>query len=246
MERLQFDSNSRVIVMTGAGASAESGVPTFRDANGLWEGNKVEDVASPYGFMEDPQKVWNFYSQRRANVMMCDPNTGHLALAELERQLGDRFLLVTQNVDDLHERAGSKRVAKVHGNLFRNKCSQHTTCPYVADDHGLYFDTVPKCPVCGADARPEIVWFGERLQLSVTDMFYSFCARAQMDAQKLYYVAVGTSGAVYPVASFVYHANTMGAESHLVNLEQGEHANDFHSFHKGKAGEILPRLFFGS
>ena len=120
---MRIDDDTRVMVMTGAGVSAESGIPTFRDANGLWENHPVEAVASPEGFERDPALVWRFYSERRVAAAKCEPNPGHLALARLEQRLGDRFLLVTQNVDGLHVRAGNTRLVEMHGNLFKTRCS---------------------------------------------------------------------------------------------------------------------------
>lgn len=243
MSHLIIDEKTYVVVMTGAGVSQESGIPTFRDANGLWEGNKLEDVASPYGFINDPEKVWRFYSLRREAALKCDPNAGHLAIAELERRLGDRFLLVTQNVDDLHERAGSQRVLKIHGNIFKTKCSKHMTCPYASDDTGAYFGQPPTCPLCGANTRPDIVWFGESLDGDVLDRFYAFIANAREVGNKLHYIAAGTSGVVYPAAGFIHDARAAGAETTLVNSEETEQSRYFDTFVQGKTGSMLPMLF---
>lgn len=243
MEALQIDSETFVVVMTGAGCSAESGIPTFRDSNGLWEGNRVEDVATPRGFMKDPQLVWKFYSERRQNVKKCDPNPGHLAIADLEQRLGDRFLLLTQNVDDLHERAGSRRIVKMHGSLFRTKCSKYMTCPHSVVDREEYHDRVPTCPVCGAAARPDIVWFEESLDPNFFDIYTNFFSRAQREGKHFYYVAVGTSGNVMPAAGLVHEAQLMGAEAILVNLDLATNALGFDRVERGKSGELLPVLF---
>ena len=121
MKPLTFDDQTFLAVMTGAGVSAESGIPTFRDANGLWEQHRFEDVASPFGFKNDPKLVWRFYSERRKAASQCKPNLGHLAIADIEQKLGDRFLLITQNVDGLHREAGSQRLVEIHGNLFQSR-----------------------------------------------------------------------------------------------------------------------------
>src|SRR5262245_23271999 len=142
---LALDSNIHLLVLTGAGISAESGVPTFRDAGGLWEGHRVEEVASPAGFVADPLKVWRFYSQRRANMTGIAPNAGHRALVDVERRLGERFLLVTQNIDGLHAAAGSERVVELHGNLMRSRCTICERAPFA--DTTSYKDGV--APMCG-------------------------------------------------------------------------------------------------
>ncbi len=234
--------------MTGAGVSAESGVPTFRDSNGLWEGHDIEQVATPMGFAEDPKLVWKFYSERRVGVKGVKPNAGHYALTELERKLGDRFQLITQNVDDLHERAGSTRIGKLHGNLLRTKCSKYMTCPYAAADDKEYLGELPVCPLCGAVARPDIVWFYESLDPFEFDKFDSFVARTKIKAAsvpetKLYYIAVGTSGVVAPASHLVYHAASMGAKTYLVNRDETAQESAFDVSIRGLSGEVLPQLF---
>src|SRR5262245_55454620 len=150
----------RVCVLTGAGVSAESGVPTFRASDGLWEGHRIEDVASPDGFARDPLLVWQFYNARRANVKTVKPNPGHFALAQLEERWGDRFTLATQNVDGLHRAAGSKNVLEVHGSIYRTRC---LGCGKV-ENRGLEpLGDAPECPHCHGALRPDIVWFGEAL-----------------------------------------------------------------------------------
>lgn len=134
--RLHLDDDTWMLVLTGAGVSAESGIPTFRDAGGLWEQHRVEDVASPDGFRKDPALVWRFYAQRRAQMASRQPNAGHRALAAVEARLGDRFLLATQNIDGLHAAAGSGRVAELHGNLFKTRCSVCDRPPFVAGPSG--------------------------------------------------------------------------------------------------------------
>src|SRR5215218_10399179 len=148
-------SASRVCVLTGAGVSAESGVPTFRASDGLWEGHRIEDVASPMGFERDPRLVWDFYNARRANVRTVQPNPGHHALVRLEARYGTRYTLVTQNVDGLHRVAGTKNLLEIHGSLYRTRC---TGCGEVTDRGLDPLPELPHCP-CGAMLRPDIVWF---------------------------------------------------------------------------------------
>ncbi len=232
-----------VLVLTGAGVSAESGVPTFRDANGLWGQFKIEKVASPDGFEEDPDLVWRFYSERRQGAHTCHPNPGHWALAAFEKQLGNRFLLVTQNVDGLHQKAGNQRVIALHGDLFTTRCSGCDRKPF--HDTSLYLDGAPPCDRCAsrgkkAFLRPHIVWFGEMLEASHLQRIEAFIAQA---GKSLLFIAAGTSGAVYPASGLVDRAKRSGAETWLVNAEAAENTSSFDNFVRGKSGEILPRLF---
>lgn len=236
--------HARLLVLTGAGVSAESGIATFRDSNGLWEQHRVEDVASPEGFEQDPRVVWNFYSLRRQQARSVEPNPGHLALAAIEERLGDRFLLVTQNIDGLHHRAGSERVIEIHGSLFRTKCSRCDLDPF--EDEAHYLErALPACEECerrGRKAllRPDIVWFGEMLDSSSLRAIDAFMRRDP--GSPFVFLAAGTSGAVWPVAGFVNLARSLGAETLLVNAEPAENTAQFHSFIRGKSAEILPAL----
>src|SRR5579859_3312099 len=189
--------DGRVFVLTGAGVSAESGVRTFRDGGGLWEEHRVEDVASPEGWAADPALVWRFYSERRAKASTVQPNAAHLALARFEETLGDRFFLCTQNVDPFHERAGSRRVVHMHGELLKSRCERDHAPPF--EDSGLYMDaaSIPRCD-CGARIRPHICWFGEM----PFEMDRIAGALSQCDI----FVTIGSSGAVYPAAGFVRQA----------------------------------------
>ena len=239
-----LEEGARLLVLTGAGVSAESGLATFRDSNGLWEQHRVEDVASPEGFLRDPVLVWKFYSLRRDQAKTVTPNPGHLALAEVEKRLGDRFLLVTQNVDGLHQRAGSERVIEIHGSLFRTKCSSCDLEPY--DDHATYFGTLPRCHDCerrGRKAllRPDIVWFGEMLDPRHLQAIDSFMRRDP--GSPFVFIAVGTSGAVWPAAGLVNLARSLGASTLLVNAEPAENTARFHQFIQAKSAEALPALF---
>ncbi len=233
------DDRTWILCLTGAGVSAESGIPTFRDANGLWRNHAVEAVASPEGFASDPALVWTFYAERRAAARTCVPNAAHHALAALEARLGDRFLLATQNVDGLHARAGSTRMVELHGNLFTTRCSSCDRPPF-ADE--VAHASPPRCH-CGRLLRPHIVWFGESLDPGHLRRVARFMDDASR--RRFIFLAVGTSGLVYPAAGLAREARRRGAETHLVNAEAPANLGDFVQFHQGKAGEILPGLFAG-
>lgn len=221
-------SRLKVVVLTGAGISAESGVPTFRDADGLWEGHRPEDVATPEAFEADRAVVQRFYDERRAALARVRPNAAHVALAELEKHLGDDLFLVTQNVDDLHEQGGSQRVHHMHGRLRSAWCR-------ACDDRMTWTGTLadePPCPRCGARAlRPDIVWFGE-MPYGMDDIH-----RALFDCDL--FVAIGTSGVVYPAAGFVDFAAAGGADTLELNLERAANS-DFRIHRQGPATELVP------
>jgi len=219
----------KIVVLTGAGISAESGVPTFRDADGLWEGHRVEDVATPHAFLADPETVHRFYDARRESLATVAPNPAHTALAELEQRLGDDLTLVTQNIDDLHERAGSSRVVHMHGELRSALCLR---CGRRAEWEGPMLDATP-CPSCGrGDLRPDVVWFGE----IPYHMDAIFDALVECDL----FVSVGTSGAVYPAAGFVQQARAFGARTLELNLVPSEGSHYFHEARHGRAGDLVP------
>ncbi len=219
----------KVVVLTGAGISAESGVPTFRDADGLWEGHRVEDVATPEAYLAQPLVVQRFYDARRAALATVEPNPAHRALARLEQALGEDLLLVTQNIDDLHERGGSRRVVHMHGELRSAWCvGCDARTPWVDD-----LIDGPPCPGCGrAELRPDVVWFGE-IPYALDQIF-----DALQDVDL--FVSVGTSGAVYPAAGFVQHAVRHGARTLELNLVPSEGSFFFHEARHGPAGEIVP------
>lgn len=223
-----------VAVLTGAGVSAESGVPTFRDADGLWEGHPVEDVATPAAFRRDPRLVWQFYNARRANLARVEPNPGHAALARLEEHFGPgRFTVVTQNVDGLHRRAGSRGVVELHGNLARTRC---TGCGRV-EDRGLEpLGELPRCPHCGALLRPDVVWFTEALPEDA----WEAATRAVEQCDCL--LVAGTSAVVYPAAGLITTARLGGGSVVECNLTRtaASHLADVRLF--GPAGVLLPRL----
>lgn len=241
MEQLILDSKTWLLVLTGAGVSAESGVPTFRGMDGLWENHPIEDVASPQGFQKDPLLVWRFYSQRRAGAAAVKPNPGHDALVAWERHLGDRFLLATQNVDGLHLRAGSQRVVEMHGNLFKTRCSMCSRAPF--EDTTVYAaGTVPGCKDCGGLLRPHIVWFGEYLDPEDLQRIEAFARRGVRSGGRLVFLAAGTSGLVYPAAGIVDNVRAAGGETWLVNLDPAQNSGSFEHVVTGKSGEVLPKL----
>ena len=218
-----------LVVLTGAGISAESGVPTFRDAGGLWEGHRVEDVATPEGFARDPVMVQRFYDARRHAVAQAEPNPAHLALARLVHELGDDLLVVTQNIDDLHERAGSHRVVHMHGDLLRARClACGRRVPVAAD-----LVDRPPCPECGERMlRPDVVWFGEMpYDLELIDEALLACDR---------FAAIGTSGAVYPADGFVMTAAAAGAHTIELNLAPSEITPLFDEVRHGPASIVVP------
>jgi NAD-dependent deacetylase len=242
--RLDLDSRSHVLVLTGAGVSAESGVPTFRDAGGLWEGHDVTAVASPQGFAQDPLLVWRFYSERRAAMAGIAPNAAHRALVALEDQLGDRFLLATQNIDGLHAAAGSRRVVEMHGNLMRSRCTRCDRAPF-ADATAYKPGTAPMCGQCrqrGVDSalRPDVVWFGERLPPDALDRIEAFVQAAGRD---LRFLSVGTSGLVYPAAGLVDATRRVGGRSWCVNLDPPANVGEFDHVVLGPATRELAALF---
>ena len=227
-----FTADDRLFVLTGAGVSAESGLATFRGSGGLWNGHRVEDVATPNAWLADPALVWRFYSMRRRDAEAAAPNAAHHALASLEQRLGDNFFLCTQNVDDLHERAGSQRVHHMHGSLFQSRC---TRCEQPFPDRSINDGPrLPRCFVCGATVRPHIVWFGEMpLQM---DLIYQRLYRSTT------LLVVGTSGSVYPAAGFAQHALARGIATVYVGPEEPLNSECFGTIHLGPATEVLPRI----
>jgi len=227
----------RVFVLTGAGISAESGLPTFRASDGLWEGHRIEDVCTPEAWERNPGLVWEFYSARRDSAWRAQPNPAHFALAQLEANLGDRFFLCTQNVDDLHDRAGSRRLLHMHGELARSRCQRECGLPPV-EDCASYRDIgeVGFC-ACGGRLRPHIVFFGE-MPLGM-DQIEREIARATV------MFVIGTSGSVYPAANFVHWARRGGARTVYVGPERPLNAEAFSHIVEGAAGETLPGLFGG-
>lgn len=235
MATIPIGPDDRVFVLTGAGISAESGLPTFRASDGLWAGHRVDEVCTPEALEENPALVWQFYSERRAQGAKAEPNPAHVALAELEAELGERFFLCTQNVDDLHERAGSRRMVHMHGELAKSRCQAECGRPPV-EDRNVYrnLEEVGSC-ACGARLRPHIVFFGEMpLEMSRIEQEIGNCTMM---------VVIGTSGSVYPAANFVNWARRSGARTVYIGPERPLNAQAFSTIVEGKAGEVLPGLF---
>lgn len=235
MDKMVVGADDRVFVLTGAGISAESGLPTFRASDGLWAGHRVEEVCTPEALAANPALVWQFYSERRAQAEKAQPNPAHRALAQLEAKLGERFFLCTQNVDDLHERAGSRNLVHMHGELAKSRCEDECGRPPV-EDRQVYksLDEVGRCR-CGARLRPHIVFFGEiPLEMNRIERNISECTIM---------IVVGTSGSVYPAANFVNWARHVGARTVYVGPERPLNVRAFSQIVEGKAGEVLPGLF---
>jgi NAD-dependent deacetylase len=230
---MRLTSQDRLFVLTGAGISAESGLATFRGSGGLWNGHRIEDVATPEAWQTNPELVWRFYSQRRRDALAAQPNAAHIALAKIEQRLNENFYLCTQNVDDLHERAGSHRVHHMHGSLFHSRCTR-TNEPFA--DQSFYEDPndFPICKTCHASIRPHIVWFGE-IPLDM-DGIYRKLDRATI------LLVVGTSGSVYPAAGFVNIANQRGIRTIYVGPEEPLNNDAFDEIILKTATEALPSL----
>lgn len=223
-----------IVILTGAGISAESGIDTFRaGTNGgpsLWEQHRVEDVATPEAFERDPGLVHRFYDMRREAIQTKLPNPAHFALARLDAEWQGSLLIVTQNVDDLHERAGARRLLHMHGEHLKAWC---TSCD-IRSPWRAELSSRPPCPVCGARSlRPDVVWFGE-MPYRMGDI-YAALRQAEL------FVSIGTSGAVYPAAGFVQNAVELGADTLELNLEESQGSRMFHETRLGPAGELVPK-----
>lgn len=225
-----MDAIPNIIILTGAGVSAESGLATFRGPDGLWEGHRVEDVCTPQAFLGDPSLVHAFYDARRAKLATVEPNAAHRALARLDREWPGKLLLVTQNVDDLHERAGSTRLVHMHGELAKGWCLR---CNERFDWTGAMGQGA-ECPACATVGmvRPDIVWFGE--------MPYEMDRIDDAVRECDLFVSIGTSGAVYPAAGFVQTARYRGARTLEINLEPSLGSFLFDESRTGPAGELVP------
>lgn len=240
-QKIAIGASDSVFVLTGAGISAESGLPTFRDSDGLWAGHRVEDVCTPEAWDRSPEVVWKFYSDRRKGAAAASPNPAHTALAKLESRIGDRFCLCTQNVDDLHERAGSTRLHHMHGELFKSRCEQDCGAKPFADRREYQsMGEIPHC-ACGSRIRPHIVWFGE-VPLGMDHI------AAEIDRCTVLLV-IGSSGVVYPAANFVHWANQRSlngvtkVRTYYIGPEKPANADAFTQVVLGKAGQVLPDLF---
>jgi len=233
---------NRIVILTGAGISKESGLDTFRDADGIWAKVRLEDVATPEAFARDPAKVQAFYNDRRRSLRDGDvtPNAAHRALAALEREFSGEILLVTQNIDDLHDRAGSRNLIHMHGELFKARCAACDRVHEWRED----IDVATRSPCCGATGklRPHVVWFGEMpLQMERIAAMLSICDL---------FVSIGTSGTVYPAAGFVQEARLAGALTVELNLEPSDGRSLFVERQYGPATQLVPafveRLFAGA
>ncbi|MDJ0956106.1 MAG: NAD-dependent protein deacylase [Arenicellales bacterium] len=223
-----------IVVLTGAGISAESGLPTFRGAGGVWEHYRVEDVASPQAFARDPQLVHRFYNSRRQKLLSANikPNSAHLALAAFESAFDGEFLVVTQNIDNLHEQAGSENIVHMHGELLKKRCQQCLQVTFVYED----INTSDGCERCGKQGtlRPHVVWFGEM----PLEMDHIHQALEKCDL----FISVGTSGNVYPAAGFVDIANMWNSHSVEINLEPSAIESSFKEKIYGPAASMLPKF----
>ncbi|MCW3835124.1 NAD-dependent deacylase [Sphingomonas canadensis] len=221
---------ANIVILTGAGISAESGIATFRGPGGLWEGHRVEDVCTPQALARDPELVHRFYDARRAKLAEVSPNPAHAAIARLDSAWPGELLVVTQNVDDLHDRAGTRRLLHMHGELKSALCA---ACGH----REAWEDSLPPraaCPACGAPAlRPDIVFFGE--------MPYHMEAIERALSRADLFVSIGTSGAVYPAAGFVQTARYHGAETLELNLDRSEGSGWFGESRLGPAGVLVPQ-----
>jgi NAD-dependent deacetylase len=225
-------NSSHIVVLTGSGISAESGVPTFREAQtGLWERFDPQELATPQAFERDPGLVWDWYAWRRKLVTQAAPNPGHLALAEMQDPERN-FTLVTQNVDGLHQRAGSRGVIELHGNILRTTCSAEG----VEVDKYEESASPPVCPSCGAPLRPDVVWFGEMLPPEALDAASEATRGADI------FLCVGTSSLVYPAAALPYEALESGATLVEINPEETPLTPHVNYALRGTAGDVLPRL----
>ena len=222
----------KIVVLTGAGVSAESGLATFRGAGGLWEGHRVEEVATPEAYARNPELVHRFYNERRRQLLEVKPNDAHRALARLEAEFEGKVITVTQNVDDLHERGGSRTLMHMHGELLKARCESCDETTPCREDLGL--DS--RCAHCGARGklRPHIVWFGEM-------PFFMDAIEHHLRSADLF-LAIGTSGRVYPAAGFGELARRFGARTIEVNLESTGAEGVFEECLRGPAGEVLPPL----
>jgi NAD-dependent deacetylase len=222
----------QVVALTGAGISAESGVPTFRGADGLWKNHRATDLATPQAFSKDPQLVWKFYNWRRTLLSRVTYNSAHKALVDLEAKVS-HFTLVTQNVDGLHLLAGSKNVLEIHGNIWKVRC---TRCQVVTLDRSTDLGELPRCQECGGLLRPHVVWFGEALDHNLLQR----AIEASRNCQVM--LVIGTSAIVQPAASLALEAKGSGAMVVEINLERTPQSDYMDFMLLGKAGDIVPRL----
>lgn len=233
IERLK--ETKYALVITGAGISAESGIPTFRGEDGLWKNHRAEDLATPWAFARDPVTVWKWYDWRRGIIGRAEPNPGHLAIKQLEEIL-PKFLLITQNVDGLHGRTGIRNMIEIHGNLWRVRCERDGRTSMLMD---VPLKEIPPRCECGATLRPDVVWFGESMPVEETRKAYNVMNLCDT------LIVVGTSGVVHPVASFPQTVKDNGGYVIEVNMEPTPISNTAHISLYGGSGEILPAIVRG-
>jgi NAD-dependent deacetylase len=221
-----------VAVLTGAGVSAESGVPTFRDANGLWKQHRVQDLATPSAFARDPKLVWEWYNWRRSVLAEVKPNPGHFALAELEKRI-PAFTLITQNVDGLHELAGSRNILRLHGSVWAVRCLK---CAREFVDLRVSISELPPHCECGGLLRPAVVWFGEPLPPEIWKAAETAARSSDL------FLVIGTSAVVYPAAGLAQLAKSSGARVVEINVAETPITNEIDQFLQGPSGELLPQL----
>ena len=226
---------ARVTVLTGAGISAESGVPTFRGKDGLWQGFRATDLATPEAFAHDPKLVWRFYNWRRELLAPLKPNPAHEALARLEGKV-PHFTLLTQNIDDLHRKAGSRNIVELHGNIWLVRCIR---CLRMARKEEVPLPELPTCPECGDLLRPHVVWFGEALDPADLERAVDASRSCQV------MLVIGTSAVVQPAASLALVARERGARVVEVNLEATPYTHLLDAALHGKAGTLVPQLVEG-
>jgi NAD-dependent deacetylase len=223
----------RIAVLTGAGISSESGVPTFRGKDGLWRQFRAEDLATPEAFSRDPKLVWEWYNWRRGLIGKVEPNPAHTILAKWETVFPE-FALITQNVDGLHVKAGSKNILELHGNIWKLRCTKEGT---ITENHATPLaDVPPRCPACGEMLRPHVVWFGESLDPSILHRVFALCSHCDV------MLVIGTSAFVQPAASLPFYASDAGAKIIEINPEPTPLTSLVNLSLQGKAGEILPLI----
>lgn len=230
--REKLQQFEKLVVLTGAGISAESGVPTFRGKDGLWRHYRAIDLATPEAFRNDPKLVWEFYNWRRELLSPLRPNAAHLALVNLENQVPD-FVLITQNIDNLHQQAGNRNILELHGNIWRVRC---TKCHRVTENHTVPLSQPPLCEACGFMLRPDVVWFGESLDQSILERAIDAIEKCQM------MFIIGTSAVVQPAASMGLHAKKRGAFVVEINLEATPYTGMYDLSIFGNSGDIVPAL----
>ena len=231
-------SSKNVIAFTGAGISAESGIPTFRGKDGLWKKYRPEELATPEAFERNPKLVWDFYKWMIKKILKAKPNPAHYSLVELEK-MGILKAVITQNVDDLHREAGTKNLIELHGNIFRVRCTSCEFREHLKESgriDEILSEDLPKCPKCGSLLRPDVVWFGEPLPSKELNEAFKLAKEADV------VIVVGTSGLVYPAAYIPYIVKDSGGVVIEINVQKSGITPIADFFLRGKAGEILPKL----